>query len=60
MNDSADGTPTAMPGRRRAIMRIALPLAVVAVCGIAVEDIANNWSALAAVELGGMPAAEAG
>ncbi|RAE56622.1 MFS transporter, partial [Burkholderia multivorans] len=57
---SADGTPTAMPGRRRAIMRIALPLAVVAVCGIAVEDIANNWSALAAVELGGMPAAEAG
>lgn len=60
VNDSADGTPTAMPGRRRAIMRIALPLAVVAVCGIAVEDIANNWSALAAVELGGMPAAEAG
>lgn len=45
---------------KRAILLMALPLAVVAICGTAVEDIANNWSALAAVEFSGVPAAAAG
>ena len=45
---------------RRAILLMALPLAIVAICGTAVEDIANNWSALAAVEFSSVPAATAG
>ncbi|GAA1842393.1 MFS transporter [Brevibacterium marinum] len=45
---------------KRAVVLMALPLAVVAICGTAVEDIANNWSAIAAVEFGGVRAAAAG
>lgn len=45
---------------KRAILLMALPLAVVAICGTAVEDIANNWSAIAALEFSGVPAATAG
>lgn len=45
---------------KRAIMAAALPLAIVAICGAAVEDIANNWAGLAAVELADVPAASAG
>ncbi|GAA1539498.1 MFS transporter [Brevibacterium picturae] len=48
------------PRSKRAILLMALPLAVVAICGTAVEDIANNWSALAAVEFSRVPAATAG
>lgn len=48
------------PSSKRAILLMALPLAVVAICGTAVEDIANNWSAIAAVEFSGVPAATAG
>ncbi|MGO2038433.1 MAG: MFS transporter, partial [Brevibacterium sp.] len=48
------------PRSKRAILLMALPLAVVAICGTAVEDIANNWSALAAVEFSGVPAAASG
>ncbi|WP_348981450.1 MFS transporter [Brevibacterium sp. 'Marine'] len=45
---------------KRAIMVAALPLAIVAICGASVEDIANNWAGLAAVELADVPAASAG
>ena len=48
-----------MINRLAAILLLALPLAVVAICGTAVEDIANNWSAIAAVEFSGVPAASA-
>ncbi|TSI13641.1 MFS transporter [Brevibacterium aurantiacum] len=48
------------PSSKRAVLLVALPLAVVAICGTAVEDIANNWSAIAAVEFSGVPAATAG
>lgn len=50
----------ARPRSKRAVLMVALPLAVVAICGTAVEDIANNWSAIAAVEFSGVPAATAG
>lgn len=61
VDDSGAGAQgTREPGRRRRILLIALPLAVVAVCGTAVEDIANNWSSLAAVQLAGIPVAMAG
>ena len=45
---------------KRAILLAALPLAIVAICGAAVEDIANNWAGLAAVEFANVPAASAG
>lgn len=45
---------------KRAILFAALPLAIVAICGAAVEDIANNWAGLAAVEFADVPAASAG
>ncbi|AOP54072.1 MAG: MFS transporter [Brevibacterium aurantiacum] len=57
---SSEGAGAKQPSSRRAILLMALPLAVVAICGTAVEDIANNWSALAAVEFSGMSAATAG
>ncbi|MDN6123082.1 MAG: MFS transporter, partial [Brevibacterium sp.] len=56
--ESAAAGPHHRP--KRAILLMALPLAVVAICGTAVEDIANNWSAIAAVEFSGVPAATAG
>lgn len=57
----AGDTPGARrPSSKRAVLLLALPLAVVAICGTAVEDIANNWSAIAAVEFSGVPAASAG
>ncbi|WP_231441388.1 MFS transporter [Brevibacterium zhoupengii] len=58
--DSSDAASAKHPSSKRAILLMALPLAVVAICGTAVEDIANNWSALAAVEFSGMSAATAG
>lgn len=45
---------------KRAVLLAALPLAIVAICGAAVEDIANNWAGLAAVEFANVPAASAG
>lgn len=52
--------PAPGPGRKRRILIAALPLAIVAVCGTAVEDIANNWAALAAVDIAGLPVTMAG
>lgn len=58
-SESAEGSRA--PRRsKRAVLLTALPLAVVAVCGTAVEDIANNWSAIAAVQFSGIPIAAAG
>ncbi|WP_084253141.1 MFS transporter [Devriesea agamarum] len=37
-----------------------LMLAVIAICGTTIEDVANNWSAIAAVQISHLPAASAG
>jgi Na+/melibiose symporter-like transporter len=58
---SPDAEPSQGPTRSKtAILLAALPLAIIAICGSAVEDIANNWAGLAAVRLAGVPAASAG
>ncbi|WP_413334689.1 MFS transporter [Brevibacterium sp. GP-SGM9] len=60
---SDDDAGEAASGRarsKRAILRLALPLAIVAVCGTIVEDIANNWAALAAVQFAGVAVGIAG
>ncbi|MGR6092178.1 MFS transporter [Brevibacterium sp. CSND-B09] len=62
----SDAAPEGRSGDRavgrskRMVLWAALPLAIVAICGAAVEDIANNWAGLAAVEFAGVPAASAG
>ncbi|WP_208858840.1 MFS transporter [Cryobacterium zongtaii] len=38
----------------------ALPLIAIAICGTMLEDVANNWAAMSAVQIGGMPVALAG
>jgi Na+/melibiose symporter-like transporter len=63
--DTEPASPDAEPGQgptrsKTAILLAALPLAIIAICGSAVEDIANNWAGLAAVQLAGVPAASAG
>jgi MFS family permease len=47
-------------GRLRRVLAVSLPLVAVAVCGTMVEDVANNWAALSAVRIGGLPADVAG
>ncbi|MFE1084777.1 MFS transporter [Brevibacterium sediminis] len=54
------GGDEAVGRSKRMVLWAALPLAIVAICGAAVEDIANNWAGLAAVEFAGVPAASAG
>ncbi|MCS4594981.1 MFS transporter [Brevibacterium sediminis] len=62
----SDAAPEGRSGDRavgrskRMVLWAALPLAIVAICGAAVEDIANSWAGLAAVEFAGVPAASAG
>jgi MFS family permease len=50
--------------RRRGAVRLAflaaLPLIAIAVCGTMLEDVANNWAAMSAVQIGGMPVGLAG
>jgi Na+/melibiose symporter-like transporter len=63
--DMEPASPDVEPGQgptrsKTAILLAALPLAIIAICGSAVEDIANNWAGLAAVQLAGVPAASAG
>lgn len=51
------------PGDRprwRLVLMAVLPLAVIAICGTTIEDIANNWSAIASVQISNVPAASAG
>lgn len=45
---------------RRAIMAALAPLVCIGLFAVVVEDIANNWAALSAVEVGGSPPAVAG
>lgn len=57
--------PNAVPSgkhssRWRGVLVAALPLAAIAICGTMIEDVANNWSAIAAVQLSSVPAASAG
>ncbi|WP_440696659.1 MFS transporter [Clavibacter nebraskensis] len=47
-------------GRLRRVLAVSLPLVAVAICGTMVEDVANNWAALSAVRIGGLPADVAG
>lgn len=42
------------------ILRLSLPVALVAGAGTVVEDVANNWAGLAAVSFAGTPLAQAG
>lgn len=63
--DTEPASPDVEPGQgptrsKTVILLAALPLAIIAICGSAVEDIANNWAGLAAVRLAGVPAASAG
>ncbi len=46
--------------RWKPVALAALPLVVIAISGTMVEDIANNWAALSAVQLGGMAPTVAG
>lgn len=59
--DTHRDAPTANGRSRwRFVLLAALPLAVIAICGTMIEDVANNWSAIAAVQISGVPAASAG
>jgi hypothetical protein len=57
---SMNGARSGSGRSKRAILLAALPLAIIAICGSAVEDIANNWAGLAAVEFADVQAASAG
>lgn len=54
-----DGNRGAQAGVLR-VMLVALPVALVAMSGTMVEDIANNWAGLASVELSGVAVDSAG
>lgn len=43
-----------------AILLLVLPIVVVAISGTAVEEVANNWAALMAAQIAGVPVAESG
>lgn len=61
-NASGDAAGERRGAGRRAgtAMWLALPVALVALSGTTVEDMANNWSALAAVEFAGIDVSAAG
>lgn len=61
-NASGDAAEERRGAGRRAgtAMWLALPVALVALSGTTVEDMANNWSALAAVEFAGIDVSAAG
>ncbi|MGO3886405.1 MAG: MFS transporter, partial [Mycetocola sp.] len=42
------------------LLKLALPLVIVAICGVMVEDVANNWAAMSATQIGGIPVGSAG
>lgn len=46
--------------RWSAVLRTALPLVFLAICGTVVEEISNSWTALAGVEIGTLPPQVAG
>lgn len=51
-SEVADNAPRHQRWGRVALL--SLPLVVIAICGVMVEDIANNWAAIAGVQLGGL------
>lgn len=53
-------TPGVARRRWRSVALVALPLVIVAICGTMVEDVANNWAALAGVRLAGLDVTVAG
>lgn len=53
-------TPVLARGRWRSVALVALPLVIVATCGTMVEDVANNWAAMAGVRLAGLDVTVAG
>ncbi|RIJ54308.1 MFS transporter, partial [Clavibacter phaseoli] len=58
---SADpAAPVRRGSRLRRALVVSLPLVAVAICGTMVEDVANNWAALSAVRIGGLPVDVAG
>lgn len=57
---TAPASDARRPGRLRRVLAVSLPLVAVAICGTMVEDVANNWAALSAVRIGGLPADVAG
>lgn len=59
-NDEPGGSDGLGQSRWRFVLVAALPLAVIAICGTTIEDVANNWSAIAGVQISNLPAASAG
>ena len=51
---------TSRAGLWRVVALAALPLVVIAICGTMVEDIGNNWAAMAGVRIGGLQPEVAG
>ncbi len=64
-NDADAPAPRSPGGLPRAgLLHVALPaclpLVALAICGTMLEDVANNWAAMAAVSIGGLPLDSAG
>lgn len=63
-NPAPAAAPAATTGSRSQrwgrVTLLALPLVIIAICGTMVEDIANNWAAMAGMQLVGLPAQVAG
>lgn len=57
---SSIAAPSSRLQRWGRVTLLVLPLVLIAVCGTMVEDIANNWAAMAGVQLGGLSASVAG
>lgn len=57
---SEDAEASTRGQRWRVVFLAALPLVVIAICGTMVEDIANNWAAMAGVQVGGLSSQVAG
>jgi len=45
---------------RRLLLGATMPLIIIAICGTIVEDVANNWAAMAGVQIGGLQVQAAG
>ncbi|MBM7024976.1 MFS transporter [Clavibacter zhangzhiyongii] len=61
--DAPDADPTGgarSGGARKVVFLAALPLIAIAIGGTMLEDVANNWAAMSAAQIGGMPVALAG
>lgn len=59
-NDERGASDGEGRSRWRFVLVAALPLTVIATCGTIIKDVANNWSAIAAVQISNVPAASVG